>query len=131
MLPACQRSISDLGIDYLDLYLVHFPMAMKYTPIEEQYPPDWPTDWTNQGIPFRETWEAMEDLVRKGLVKNIGVCNFTVAQLRDLLTYAKIKPAVLQQEIHPHNTCEKLLRFCRQEGIAVTAYSQFGATSYI
>ena len=47
VLPACERSLKDLGVSYLDLYLVHFPMAMKYTAIEDQYPPDWPTDWTD------------------------------------------------------------------------------------
>ena len=82
-------------------------------------------------VPFKETWRAMEKLVAEGLVRNIGVCNMGTAMLRDLLYYAKIKPTVLQVEIHPYNTQEKLLRFCRSKGIAVTAFSNLGAGSYV
>ena len=64
-----------------------------------------------------------------GLVRNIGIANFGVSLLRDVLTYAKI-PAVLQVEVHPFNTQEKLVRFCREKGIAVTAFSPLGASSY-
>jgi D-xylose reductase len=55
-------------------------------------------------VPISETWAAMEELVQEGLVKNIGVCNFGVSLIRDLLTYCKIKPAVLQIELHPYNS---------------------------
>ena len=81
-------------------------------------------------VPLAETWGAMEDLVRAGLVKNIGVCNFGVSLLRDLLSYAQIPPAVLQVELHPYLTQEKLLRFCRDSNIAVTAFSPLAAQSY-
>jgi D-xylose reductase len=73
----------------------------------------------------------MEELVRSGLVRNIGVSNFGVALLRDLLASAEIKPAVLQVELHPYLTQEKLLRFCRERRIAVTAFSPLGAASYV
>jgi D-xylose reductase len=73
----------------------------------------------------------MEDLLRFGLVRNIGVCNFNVALLRDLLTYAEVAPAVLQVELHPFLTQEKLLRFCKENDIAVTAFSPLGASSYM
>lgn len=73
----------------------------------------------------------MEELVREGLVRNIGISNFGVAQIMDLLSYAQIKPAVLQVELHPYLTQENLVTFCHVEGIAVTAYSSFGASSYI
>ena len=82
-------------------------------------------------VPLAETWGAMEDLVRAGLVKNIGVCNFGVGLLRDLLSYTRITPAVLQVEQHPYLTQEKLLRFYRENGIAVTAFSPLAAQSYI
>jgi D-xylose reductase len=72
----------------------------------------------------------MEDLVRAGLVRNIGVCNFGVSLLRDLLSYAEIAPAALQVEMHPFLAQEKLLRFCVEKGIAVTAFSPLGAASY-
>ena len=55
-------------------------------------------------VPMQETWEAMEELVKEGLVKNIGVCNMGVSMLRDILNYAKVKPTVLQVELHPYNS---------------------------
>jgi D-xylose reductase len=73
----------------------------------------------------------MEELVKEGLVKNIGMCNIGVSLLRDVLSYAKVKPTVLQVEMHPYNSQEKLLRFCREKGIAVTAFSALGGPSYI
>ena len=82
-------------------------------------------------VPISETWQAMEELVAAGLVKNIGVSNFGTSLLRDLLSYAKIPPAVLQVEMHPYLTQEKLVRFCHQEKIAVTAFSPLGAPSYV
>ena len=82
-------------------------------------------------VSYRETWEAMEELVKEGLVKNIGMCNIGISLLRDVLSYAKVKPSVLQVEIHPYNSQEKLFRFCREKGIAVIAFSALGGSSYI
>ena len=125
------------GLEYIDLYLIHFPIASKFVPIDQRYPPEWFYDPNSNSpkiepvpIPIRETWEAMEQLVRAGLVKNIGICNFNCQLLRDLLTYAQIRPAVLQIELHPQLTQEKLLRYCREEEIAVTSFSPLGAESY-
>jgi D-xylose reductase len=73
----------------------------------------------------------MEGLVRRGLVRQIGVCNFGCSLLRDLLSYAEVRPAVLQVEMHPYLTQDKLLRFCRESNIAVTAFSPLGAPSYV
>jgi len=81
-------------------------------------------------VPIAETWRAMEELVAAGLVRNIGVSNFGVSLLRDLLSYAEIRPAILQIELHPFLTQEKLVRFCREEHVAVTAFSPLGAASY-
>ena len=81
-------------------------------------------------MPVSETWGAMEDLVRAGLVKNIGVCNFGCSLLRDLLSYADIPPAVLQVESHPYLVQDKLLRFCHEQEIVYTAFSPLGALSY-
>lgn len=135
--PAVERSLTDLNLDYLDLYLIHFPIATKFVPFEDRYPPEWFFDPDAQSpkiepvaIPTSETWRAMEELVEAGLVKNIGVCNFNCQLLRDLLSYARIRPSVLQIESHPQLTQEKLIRFCQQEGIAVTAFSPLGAESY-
>ena len=82
-------------------------------------------------VPMHETWRAMEELVKEGLVRNIGLCNVGTSVLRDVLNYATVKPTVLQVEMHPYLAQEKLLRFCRTKGIAVTAYSNLGAGSYV
>lgn len=136
--PACERTLRDLGLDYLDLYLIHFPIAQAFVPFEERYPPGWFRDPTNPTagmaaarVPLADTWKAMEGLVSAGLVRQIGVCNYGTSLLRDLLNYATIRPAVLQVELHPYLTQEKLLRFCRAERIAVTAFSPLGAPSYV
>jgi D-xylose reductase len=134
---ACERSLNDLGLNYLDLYLIHFPIAQKFVPFDVRYPPGWVTDPAAEKphmeevkVPISETWRAMEQLVDEGLVKQIGICNFGTSLIRDLLSYARIRPAVLQVESHPFLTQEKLLRYCTQEGIAFTAFSPLGPASY-
>ena len=82
-------------------------------------------------VPIQQTWQAMEELVDAGLVKNIGVCNFTTGLISDLLCYARIKPGVLQVELHPYLTQEKLVEYCEQNDIAVTGFSPLGALSYV
>jgi D-xylose reductase len=136
--PALERSLEDLQLDYLDLYLMHFPIALQYVPFEQRYPPEWLFDPNAAAprmqlvsVPLSETWHAMEELVTGGLVRNIGVCNFNCALLRDLLSHATIRPAVLQVELHPYLTQSALLRYCQAEGIAVTAFSPLGAGSYV
>lgn len=136
--PAVERTLRDLQLDYLDLYLVHFPIALEYVPFDRRYPPGWTFDPAAADprmhfarVPLAETWAAMEDLIAAGLVRHVGVCNTGTAQLRDLLNSSRIPPAVLQVELHPYLTQEKLLRFCREEGIAVTAFSPLGSPSYV
>ncbi len=134
---ACRKSLSDLGVDYLDLYLIHFPIALEYVPIETRYPPEWLHDpdapdpvMKPAKVPLHQTWAAMEALVDKGLVKNIGVCNYNSASIHDLMTYTRIKPAMLQIESHPYLTQERLIRLASDYGIDVTAFSPLGAQSY-
>lgn len=134
---ALEKSLRDLQLQYLDLYLIHFPIASKYVPIEERYPPGWFSDpdatdprVEADPVPIIETWRAMEQLVRDGLVREIGVCNFGTSLLRDLMSQAEIRPAMLQIEMHPYLTQQKLTRFCRESSIAVTAFSPLGAQSY-
>jgi len=136
--PACEKSLSDLGVDYLDLYLIHFPIALKFVDFNERYPPEWIFDPAAANpameidpVPLAETWHAMEQLVERGLVKQIGVCNYNTALLHDLMAYANIKPAMLQIESHPYLTQEKLLRTAAEYNLAVTAFSPLGALSYV
>jgi D-xylose reductase len=82
-------------------------------------------------VPIAETWDAMERLVDEGLVRHIGISNFGVSLIRDLLSYCRIRPSVLQVESHPYLVQSKLLRYCQSEQIAYTAFSPFGAPSYI
>jgi D-xylose reductase len=135
--PAVERSLRDLRLDYLDLYLIHFPIAQEFVPFETRYPPGWffDPDEPRPGmrfarVPLAETWGATEDLVAAGLVRRIGVCNVGTAMLRDLLSYARVRPAVLQVELHPFLMQEKLVRFARENGVAVTAFSPLAAQSY-
>ncbi len=136
--PACERTLADLGLDYLDLYLVHFPISLRYVDFAERYPPEWFFDPSAERpvmeiapVPLSDTWAAMEELVEQGLVKRIGICNYTSGLLHDLFAYARIRPAVLQVESHPYLTQEALLRLARQYGLAVTAFSPLGAASYV
>ncbi len=109
---ACKKTLSDLQLDYLNLYLMHWGIALKKNvPVK---------------ISIRETWQSMEKLVKKELTKSIGVANFTAMMLFDLLTYAKIRPAMIQIELHPYNAQTELINYCRRENITVTAYSPLG-----
>lgn len=135
---ACERTLTDLGLDSLDLYLVHFPIPQSFVPFERRYPPGWFFDphapqprMQLEHVSLAETWAAMEDLVKAGLVRHIGVSNMGTALLRDLLSYAAIRPSVLQVELHPYLTQEKLLRFCAEHQVAVTGFSPLGAPSYV
>lgn len=134
--PALQRSLDDMGLDYLDLYLVHFPIAQAFVPFETRYPPEWLYEDDKPGmklakVPLSETWHAMEALVEEGLVKQIGVCNYNTGLVHDLMSYANIKPAMLQIESHPYLTQEPLIKLCQNYGIPVTAFSPLGALSYL
>jgi D-xylose reductase len=136
--PAIRRTLSDLAVEYLDLYLIHFPISLRFVPFEERYPPEWlfdpdasPARMEFEAVPIASTWTAMEPLVAAGLTRNIGVCNMTTGFLGDLLAGATIPPAVLQVEMHPYLTQERLLRYARQNEIAVTAFSPLGAGSYV
>ncbi|KAJ2385021.1 D-xylose reductase, partial [Coemansia sp. RSA 2559] len=85
---------------------------------------------TRELVPFQETWEGMEAVYAEGLAKNIGVSNMSGAIMYDLLSYAKVKPAVLQIELHPYLVRKQLVDLAQSEGIAITAYSSFGDASY-
>ena len=135
---ACRKSLDDLGIDYFDLYLVHFPIALRFVDFADRYPPEWIFDpsaaaprMERDNVALSETWGGMENLVDQGLAREIGVCNYNSGLLHDLMSYARIKPAMLQLESHPYLTQEAMLRTAQDYGIAVTAFSPLGAASYL
>ncbi|MCK8122675.1 aldo/keto reductase [Pseudoalteromonas sp. 2CM32C] len=135
---AIDKTLSDLKLDYLDLYLIHFPIAQTFVPIETRYPPEWFVDPNAQSphmelakVPLHLTWQAMEEQVHNNKAKRIGVCNYSSALLHDLMTYATVKPAMLQIESHPYLTQERLIRLAKQYDIPVTAFSPLGALSYL
>ncbi|UUO07326.1 aldo/keto reductase [Blastopirellula sp. J2-11] len=135
---AAERSLQDLQIDYFDLYHIHFPVALEFVPFEKRYPPDWFFDPAAPepkmhpiAVSQAETWGAMQTLKTAGMARHLGVCNFNVALIREITAATSQRPDVLQVELHPYLAQERLLRYCRQEGIAVTAYSPLGAPSYV
>jgi D-xylose reductase len=129
-----RKQLNDWGLDYFDLFLIHFPISLQYVDPDHRYPPEWFGDDGKvylQNTPIHETWKAMEDLVDEGLAKNIGVSNFNGSLTLDVLRYARIAPQVMQVEHHPYLTQEPLVRFVKQWGIALTGYSSFGPKSYL
>lgn len=128
---AVNRTLSDLGLDYLDLYYIHFPYSMGHVDEAKRYPNDWVDEFAPGNVPLESTWHALEGFVKQGLVKSIGISNYNGATLTDLLNYAKIKPAALQIEHHPYLTQEVLVKYAQDAGIQVVAYSSFGPMSFI
>jgi len=124
---ACERTLADLKLDYLDLYLVHFPIAFEHTSIEDL---DGARDdfWRQKlaFVPISETWKAMEGLVEAGLVKAIGISNFNIPQTCEVLAAATIKPAVNQIETHPYFARQSLVDFSATQGISITAHTPLG-----
>jgi D-xylose reductase len=95
--PICKKQLADWGLDYFDLYYIHFPIALRYVDPEVRYPPGWTyegdDDVQTANAPIHETWAAMEKLVEKKLTRSIGISNFQGSLIMDLLRYAKIRPA--------------------------------------
>ena len=100
-LAACEASLTKLGLDYVDLYLIHWPVADKY----------------------KETWKALETLYKQGKVRAIGLSNFHQHHIEEIMSIAEIKPMVNQIELHPYLTQKELLEYCKSQDIAVTAWS--------
>jgi alcohol dehydrogenase (NADP+) len=125
VVPALKKTLSDLQLDYLDLYLIHWPVAQKklfvgankaqhFLSLEEQ--------------PIADTWKGMEKAVELGLTKCIGVSNFSVKKLKDLVANSSIKPVLNQVELHPYFQQDELVDYCHSNNIHVMAYSPLGSS---
>ncbi|CRK15539.1 hypothetical protein BN1708_002768 [Verticillium longisporum] len=128
---ALDQSLADLGTDYVDLYLIHWPVSFSKPAEKKQRFPlaaDGGVDVID--VPASETWKAMEALVKKGKIRSIGVSNFSKARIEDLLKTAEIKPAVNQIEAHPYLQQPELLEWSKQQDILITAYSPSGNNIY-
>ncbi|XP_060824947.1 aldo-keto reductase family 1 member B1-like isoform X1 [Bombus pascuorum] len=121
--PALKKTLNNLGLEYLDLYLMHTPMGFK--PGDDPFPKDADDKSINDDTDYVDTWHAMENLVKKGLVKNIGVSNFNYQQMERILSNCTIKPVTNQVECHPYLIEKKLSDFCNSKGVLITAYCPF------
>ncbi|KAG2228260.1 hypothetical protein INT45_011052, partial [Circinella minor] len=123
--PACERSLKLLDMDYIDLYLIHWPFGWKYHgyEFEDLKHTDENGHREISDVSFIDTYRAMEELVKAGLVKSIGLSNFTIPMMEQILKECEIPPAVNQVEIHPSLPQEELLTFCKEHNIVVTAHS--------
>jgi diketogulonate reductase-like aldo/keto reductase len=120
------KTLKDLGLSYVDLYLIHWPYA--FVQGDNMFPKDANgTMLYDESVDFTETWAAMEALVGEGLIKHIGVSNFNHKQLQRILDMAKIKPEIVQVECHVYLNQHKLLEYCKQHGMVLTAYCPLGS----
>ncbi|KAH7120454.1 aldehyde reductase [Dactylonectria macrodidyma] len=129
---ALNQSLSDLGTDYVDLYLIHWPVSF-IKPAEATL--RFPIDPSDEGVhvidvPIEETWRALEALVRKGKIRSIGVSNFTKEKVEEIFKFAEIKPVVNQIEAHPYLQQPGLLEWSKQNNVLITAYSPSGNNIY-
>ncbi|MFD0975292.1 aldo/keto reductase [Salinimicrobium gaetbulicola] len=124
VIPALKQTLKDLQLDYLDLYLMHWPVAFKngvsFPEKDEDY-------LSLEEVPIIETWNAMIEAKEQGLVKHIGVSNFSIKKLEDLMSRTNDNPEMNQVELHPFLQQDSLLEFSKKNNIHLTAYSPLGS----
>ncbi|KIW04691.1 uncharacterized protein PV09_04425 [Verruconis gallopava] len=135
-LAAAQSQNKAWGLGYIDLYLIHFPVPLKYVDPEKIKYPAWWTDVDHKEIelakvPMHETWQALEEIVDSGIARSIGVSNCSAQTLYDIQTYARHPISVLQIEHHPYLVQPELIALGGDLNIAITAYSSFGPQSFL
>ncbi|MDR2937200.1 MAG: aldo/keto reductase [Rikenellaceae bacterium] len=121
--PALGVTLKNLGVDYLDLYLVHWPVAVREGVSFPQKPEEF---YTLEEVPLLETWRGMEDCFRTGRVRHVGLSNFSIRKMEALLPEAEIRPEVLQVEMNPYLQQQALFDYCGRQGMCVTAFSPLG-----
>ncbi|WPR76655.1 aldo/keto reductase [Algoriphagus sp. NG3] len=122
--PALKQSLLDLKLDYLDLYLIHWPIALK---AGVGFPKSREDFYSYDEVSLGETWEAMQDLTQKGLAKHIGVSNFKQKKLEELSKVGGQQPEMNQVEMQPYLPQDALVEYCQSHGILMTAYSPLGS----
>jgi len=115
---ALKKSLSELSLDFIDLYLIHWPVGKLEAKEIKQ-------------VPLFKTWKILEECVDKGLVKSIGVSNFSVQMLLELLSFCRIKPVVNQIELHPYLTSVNLVNFCKKFDVRVISFNSIVKGTYI
>jgi diketogulonate reductase-like aldo/keto reductase len=126
VIASCEKSLADLRLNYLDLYLVHWPFPNFHPPgcdVSARSKDAKPYIHAN----YMKTWAAMEELVKRSLVRQIGTSNMTIPKLKLVLRDAKIKPAVNEMELHPHFQQPELFDFVRASGMEPIGYSPLGS----
>ncbi len=124
VLPALKKTLADLQLDYLDLYLIHWPVATKNGVLSLKSAADMVS---LDDLPIAVTWRQMEAAVKQGLCRHIGVSNFSGKKVEALVAESEIKPEVNQVELHPYLQQDELLATCKKHDIEVTAYSPLGS----
>eukprot|EP00548_Thalassiothrix_antarctica_P001393 CAMPEP_0194146676 /NCGR_PEP_ID=MMETSP0152-20130528/21283_1 /TAXON_ID=1049557 /ORGANISM="Thalassiothrix antarctica, Strain L6-D1" /LENGTH=340 /DNA_ID=CAMNT_0038847249 /DNA_START=81 /DNA_END=1103 /DNA_ORIENTATION=+ len=119
---ACDHSLQNLGLTYFDLYLIHFPIGWKFTGLDT---PGWGASELSD-TSLIDTWRAMESLTDNGKCRSIGVSNYPMILMHDLVTQARIRPAVNQIEVHAYYSRESLVNYCHSRDICVTAHTPLG-----
>lgn len=122
--PSLEKTLSDLQIDSLDLYLIHWPVVLRKEVLFHESVNDL---IALDDLPISETWPVMEAMVDKGLCKHIGVSNFSVAKLKELLENSRLMPEMNQIELHPYLQQPTMLEFCKSNGIHLTGYAPLGS----
>lgn len=123
-MKAVKMTLENLKLDYIDLYLIHWPFAYKEG--GENFPKDENDQIQFSDVDYVDTWRAMEETVDAGYAKSIGISNFNSEQVKRVLKEARIKPVTNQVECHPYLNQQKLSDFLKTVDIVVTAYSPLG-----